>query len=146
MAQGSSCSVHLDYADHQVKIFDSIPALEGFRGIKGWVVKRIVGLVVRLNQVGTAPQKTCSRSLLCSIRSLVQILRDRRIKEEVLTARLVTLTARVTEMSQQIAGQQQDFACQSELLAQARNQLAELAQSPPSRSASNHTASVDRAA
>ncbi len=139
-------SVHLDYAHHQVNLFDNIPPLVGFRGLKGWLVKRVARLLFHLNQVVTVPQKACCQYLLYSTRALLHILRDRANEEANLNARLENLTAQVADMRQLLVRQQQEFTSQSELLAQARNQLARLAQTTIAEKASKHASAFDQAA
>ncbi len=139
-------SVHLDYADHQVKLAAGIPPLVGFRGIKGWLVKRIAKLIVYLNQVVAGPQKACSQSLLYSTRALLHILRDRAKEEAFQSVRLAQLAAQVTELRQQLLCREQDFTRQSELLAQVRNQLAEWAQTVSKEGRSEQPGALDRAA
>jgi hypothetical protein len=139
-------SAHLDGADYHVKMALCVPPLVGFRGIKGWLAKRIAKLIIYGNQVIAGPQKECSQSLLYSSRALLHILRNRAKEEACEAARLGELAAQVTALRQQLSQQQQDFALQSELLAHLRNQIAELGKTTSKESHSDHPGALDRAA
>jgi FkbM family methyltransferase len=132
-------STHLDNADHHVKMADGVPRFVGFRGIKGWLVKRLAKLIIHGNQFVTGPQRACNQSLLYSGRALLKIVRDRAQEAACQGAKLAELAGQVTEMRQQLMRQ-------AELLEQAKTQLAKLGRAASKEGVPEHGASFDRAA
>jgi hypothetical protein len=139
-------SVHLDNADHHTKMAEGVPSIVGFRGIKGWVVKRLAKISIHVNKVVSRQQNGCSQSLVYSTRALLKILRDHSHESACQTARLSELTSQVAEMRQQLMQQEQVVSRQATLLEQAAGQLAQLTQSGAKESAAARQGMLDRAA
>jgi FkbM family methyltransferase len=139
-------SVHLDNADHHTKMAESVPPIVGFRGIKGWIVKRLAKISIHVNKVVSRQQNGCSQSLVYSTRTLLKILRDHAHESACQSAKLSELTSQVAEMRQRLMRQEQVVSRQAALLEEATGQLAKLTQSGAKEGPVARQAPLDRAA
>ena len=139
-------SVHLDNADHHTKMAENVPSIVGFRGFKGWVVKRLAKIIIHVNKVVSGQQKGCNQSLLYSTRALLKILRDHSHESARQSAKLSDLTSEVAELRQQLLLQEQAVIRQAVHLEQAMCQLAELTRGAAKEDTATRRTTLDRAA